>query len=103
MMTEMDTRIHVNSRYLPISGVTIDVPGTISISSNWNRLHSTAMTILTTAAKPDRHVNYRLQFVTFISPRVTTVYDVQKRWKIDLTPWAHLQCVAKSDTLKIVQ
>jgi len=38
VMTEMETRMQVNRRYLPISGVTIDVPGTSSINSSWNRL-----------------------------------------------------------------
>jgi len=33
-MTEMETRMQVNRRYLPISGVTIDVPGTNSINSS---------------------------------------------------------------------
>jgi hypothetical protein len=32
-MTEMETRIHVKSRYLPIRGVTSEVPGTSSIRS----------------------------------------------------------------------
>jgi len=32
-MTDIETTIHVNNRYFPINGVTIEVPGTSSIRS----------------------------------------------------------------------
>lgn len=34
VMTDIETRMQVKSRYLPISGVTIDVLGTSSINSS---------------------------------------------------------------------
>ena len=39
MKTDSDTMTIVNNMYLPISGIVIEVAGTISISSSWKILN----------------------------------------------------------------